>query len=105
MAPVKQTKPNTWLISNSTFYFASKFLEKKIPLNIYSIWDLCNLSEAILFAEKITTIPGLAEDLVITKLKKAKIMEDMVDIRADMDGIFLELQGSSPIRKRELNKT
>lgn len=102
---VERAKPNTWLLSNSTFYFASKLLEGDLPLNAYSIWDLCNLSEAILFAEKITTLPGLAEyNQAITKLRKKEIIEDLVEIRPDMDDLVLELKGSHIIRDGRINQ-
>jgi hypothetical protein len=56
-------------------------LEGDLPLNAYSIWDLCNLSEAILFSEKITMLPGLQENnQAITRLREQKIIDDLVEI-------------------------
>ncbi len=53
------TKPNSWLISNSAFYFGGRLLSGDLPLNANSIFDLSKISETILFADKILTLPGI----------------------------------------------
>jgi hypothetical protein len=53
-----QTDPNTWLVSHSQLYFANLALSRKNGLNMYSLFDLSNLVECILLADKIITLPG-----------------------------------------------
>lgn len=66
------TEPNTWLISHSNLYSAAQIIYGKSELNAYTLFDLCNLSEAILFANKITTLP--AESFLTREVNAKKIM-------------------------------
>ena len=55
--------PNTWLISNSSIYFADGLIRGSIPINAYNIFDLSKLSEALLLSDKIVTIPGRGTEI------------------------------------------
>lgn len=50
--------PNTWLISNSSIYYADGLIQGNFPLNAHNIFDLTKLSESLLLADKIITLPG-----------------------------------------------
>jgi hypothetical protein len=71
-------EPNTWLISNSQLYFADSILSENLGLNMYSLFDLFNLLEAILLADKIITLPGDKKNDTAEMLKKKGILEELV---------------------------
>lgn len=54
---------NTWLVSNSSLYFADRLLQGLLPVNAYNIFDLSKLSECLLLADKIYTLPGRGTEI------------------------------------------
>jgi hypothetical protein len=60
------------------FYFADRLISGSLPVNAFSLFDLSKLSECILLADKITTLPGRGiPNSTFDKLKKAKIPEEI----------------------------
>lgn len=55
--------------------FADRLLNGKLPLNVYSLFDLANLAEAILLSSRIVTLPGrgLGNDTA-NRLRRAGIL-------------------------------
>jgi hypothetical protein len=86
--------PNTWLTSNSQLYFADSILTKDLPLNAYSIFDVCNLLEAILLADKIITLPGNGfENETAKKLRKENLLNQL-EIEKDIADIIGSLKST-----------
>ena len=83
---------NSWLISNSSLYFANSVLKTGEKINPYSIFDLSKVSEAILLSEKILTLPGynnrnddVNNNILYSTLKENGLIEEidvsMEDVR------------------------
>jgi hypothetical protein len=86
-------KANTSLISNSSLYFADSVLTKKIPLNAFTLFDLSSLSEAILFANNLASLPfgsGLNSQIA-TNLENEGILH-RVQISEKKDEIIDEIK-------------
>jgi hypothetical protein len=96
MTNKQMTKPNTWFTTNSHFFFADGLLngdDNLVPLNVYSLFDLSKLSEAILLAEKIVTLPGMGTyNETARKLKDEKILEE-IEIKEEIQDIISEVRG------------
>lgn len=81
-------EPNTWLMTNTHMYFADYVLTENIELdmfNMYSLFDLSNLLEAILLADKIVTLPSgdNIRNNTIEVLKKNHILHEL-EIKEDI---------------------
>ncbi len=75
---------NTWLISNSTFYFVDRLLmNPDHPIHADDIFNLTKLSESILLAEKITTLPihGEARKAFIDNEIFRRLKNDIVELK------------------------
>ncbi|MGB9167416.1 MAG: hypothetical protein WCB31_00645 [Nitrososphaeraceae archaeon] len=97
-----EVKPNTWLISNSQLYFANSIVnekdnsikEKNRSLSPYSLFDLSNLLECILLADKIITLPGRGiENYIAEILKREDILYEL-DIKKDIANIIGSLKST-----------
>ena len=78
---------NTWLMSNTQIYFSNNLLFGEAIPNMYSLFDLSNLIEGIILAERIVTLPGYAVDTptatILNKegiLREAEVNENYVQI-------------------------
>jgi hypothetical protein len=88
---------NTWLVSNTTLYFSDRLLNGEMPINIYGLFDLSTLSEAILLADKIVTLPGRGiENSTAAKLKKQDpyLLEE-IDVQEDIADIISSFQATN----------
>lgn len=72
--------PNSCLISNSTLSFSDLLLRGCIKTNPYALFDLSNISQVILFNEKIYTLADAAlisENLLFSRLKDENLIEEI----------------------------
>jgi hypothetical protein len=91
-------EPNTWLMTNTHLYFADFILTEKIELdmfNMYSLFDLSNLLEAILLADKIVTLPSgdNTENSTMKTLKREDILYEL-EIKEDIAKVISHLKYS-----------
>jgi hypothetical protein len=80
--------PNTWLVSNSSLYFADRLLQGDFPVNAYNIFDLSKLSESLLLSDKILTLPGRGTQIeTYEQLREQKFIEEIDVNDGRIDGI------------------
>jgi len=73
-------KPNTWLVTNTSLFFADQLLEGtyKYKVDFYRVSELSKLSEAILLADRIVTLAGGELDtMYMHELRGKGLLEDI----------------------------
>lgn len=87
--------PSPWLISNTQLYYADKILTPKAYQNMYSLFDLSNLVEAIILSPKIITLPGQAIGTSTSTFLEHEGILELAEVEEDMAIIISQFNSST----------